>query len=96
MNDKIHNYVLFDIIVNFIIQSIHFPKKVHKLSKAKFSLFDRRRGDKNKIFRTLVSKKVGGLVIFYGLIRGYMKFINIPKGLQKDFDANVCGCALYM
>ena len=55
-------------------------------------------GEETKIryFAPKCQKKVGGLIIFYGLIRGYMKFINIPKGLQKDFDANVCGCALYM
>ena len=32
----------------------HFPQKVYKLSKAKFSRFERMRGDKNQIFRTKV------------------------------------------
>ena len=31
----------------------HFHPKVYKLSKAKFSQFDRTRGDKNQIFHTL-------------------------------------------
>ena len=42
LNDKIHNYVFFDIIVNFIIQKLKNrhtflkkPQKVAKLSKAK-------------------------------------------------------------
>ena len=34
--------------------TFHFSQKVYKLSKAKFSRFDRTRGDKNQIFRTLV------------------------------------------
>ena len=56
LNDKIYNYVLFDIIVNFIFQKLkntHFPQKVYKLSKAKFSRFEGTRGDKNQIFRTI-------------------------------------------
>ena len=57
LNDKIYNHVLFDIIVNFTIQKLKkkpFPQKVYILSKAKFSHFDRTRGDKNEIFPTLV------------------------------------------
>ena len=60
LNDKIHNYVLFDIIVNSIIQKLKNkhtflkkPQKIAKLSKAKFSHFEGTRGDKNQIFRTL-------------------------------------------
>ena len=43
--------------MNFIIQKLketHFPQNVYKLSNAKFSRFDRTRGDKKQIFRTLV------------------------------------------
>ena len=53
MNDKIHDYVLFDIIMNSKIQKLkikHFHQKVYKLSKAKFSQFDRTRGDKTRYF----------------------------------------------
>ena len=53
LNNKIHYYVLFDIILNLIIQKLkkkHFPQKVYKLSKAKFSQFDRTRGEKNRYF----------------------------------------------
>ena len=50
--------VLFDIIVNFIIQT-HFPQKVYKLSKAKISRFEGTRGDKNQIFRTSDQSSVG-------------------------------------
>ena len=53
LNDKIYNYVLFDITVNFVNQKskkhTHFPHNLYKLSKAKFSRFDRTRGDKNQI-----------------------------------------------
>ena len=52
MNDKIDNYVFFDIIVNFIIQT-HFPQKIYKLSKNNifFSRFVGTRGEKtNKYF----------------------------------------------
>ena len=65
LNDKIHNYVLFDIIVNFVIQKLKNkhtflkkPQKVAKLSKAKFSRFEGTRGDKNQIFRTLYISEV--------------------------------------
>ena len=34
---------------------MHFPQKVYKLTKAKFSRFEGTRGDKNQIFRTLFS-----------------------------------------
>ena len=56
--------VLFVMIVNFIIQKLKNkhtflkkPQKVAKLSKAKVSRFEGRRGDKNQIFRTWVSSK---------------------------------------
>ena len=45
LNDKIEKYT-------------HFPQKVYKLSKATFSRFDRTRGDKNQIFRTLKATKL--------------------------------------
>ena len=38
------------------MQQTHFPPKVYKLSKAKFSHFDRTRRDKNQIFRTQVTE----------------------------------------
>ena len=58
LNDKIHNYLKLNITVNLIVQKLickqipQFPQKVYKLSKAKFSRFDRTRGDNNQIFRT--------------------------------------------
>jgi hypothetical protein len=44
---------------NFIIKKLKnkHTLKVYKLSKAKFSRFDRTRGDKNQIFRTTVQLK---------------------------------------
>ena len=36
----------------------HFPQKVYKLSKAKFSRFEGTRGDKNQIFRPKMSIKL--------------------------------------
>ena len=60
LNDKIYNYILFDLIVNFIIQNLekkHFPQKVYKLSQAKFSCFDRMRGEKNQIFLTILDNR---------------------------------------
>ena len=66
LNDKIHTYVLFDTIVNFIIQKLKNkhtflkkPQKVAKLSKAKFSRFEGTRGDKNQIFPTLEYSEIG-------------------------------------
>ena len=53
LNDRIHSYVLFDMIVNLIIPKLkkktHFPQKVYKLSKAKFSHFDNERRQKPDI-----------------------------------------------
>ena len=50
--------------MHFIIQKKKkkhtFLQKVYKLSKAKFSHFDRMRGDKNQIFRTLDAR--GGVL----------------------------------
>ena len=55
--NKTYDYVKQNIMVKFIIQILKnehtFPKKVYKLSKAKFSQFDRTRGDKNQIFPIL-------------------------------------------
>ena len=47
------------VTVNFVNQKLkkhpHFPHNLCKLSKAKFSRFDRTRGDKNQIFRTYLA-----------------------------------------
>jgi hypothetical protein len=40
-----------------ILEKIHFPQKVYKLSKAKFSHFEGTRVDKKQIFRTLFSSQ---------------------------------------
>ena len=53
-NDKIHNYVLFAIIVHFNIQKLKNKQTFIQTEKAKSSHFDRTRGDKNQIFPTLV------------------------------------------
>ena len=90
LNDKIHNYVLFDIIVNFIIQKLKNkhtflkkPQKVAKLSKAKFSHFEGTRGDKNQIFRTLVISLVPynrlGRTLFESSL--FLTFLLPPEGL---------------
>ena len=51
-NDKIHNYVLFAIIVHFDIQKLKNKQTFIQTEKAKSSHFDRTRGDKNHIFPT--------------------------------------------
>ena len=51
-NDKIHNYVLFAIIVHFNIQKLKNKHTFIQTEKAKSSHFDRTRGDKNQIFPT--------------------------------------------
>jgi hypothetical protein len=52
-NDKIHNYVLFAIIVHFNIhQNLKNKQTFIQTEKAKSSHFDRTRGDKNQIFPT--------------------------------------------
>ena len=52
-NDKIHNYVLFAIIVHFNIQKLRNKHTFIQTEKAKSSHFDRTRGDKKQIFPTL-------------------------------------------
>ena len=81
LNAKIHNYVLFVMIVNFIIHKLKNkhtflkkPQKVAKLSKAKFSCFKGTRGDKNQIFRTLVASHVRCI------------FIQSTNATQNTFD----------
>ena len=46
----------------------HFPQKIYKLSKAKFSHFDRTRGVKNQIFPTLDKTFAGRSTEFKFLI----------------------------
>ena len=53
-NDKMHNYVLFNTFVHFIIQKLKNKQTFIQTEKAKSSHFDRTRGDKNQIFPTLV------------------------------------------
>ena len=53
-NYKIHNYVLFAIIVHFNIQKPKNKQTFIQTEKAKSSHFDRTRGDKNQIFPTYV------------------------------------------
>ena len=56
LNNKMHNYVLFAIIVHFNIQKLKNKQTFIQTEKAKSSHFDRTRGDKNQIFPTLVIK----------------------------------------
>ena len=51
-NDKIHNCVLFAIIVHFNIQKLRNKQTFIQTEKAKSSHFDRTRGFKNQIFPT--------------------------------------------
>ena len=51
-NDKIHNNVLFALIVHFNIQKLKNKHTFIQTEKAKSSRFDRTRGDKNQIFST--------------------------------------------
>ena len=59
-----------------------FPQKVYKLSKAKFSHFDRTRGDKSQIFPTKVK---------FGFTEKAKKFEKIFVILT--FDKSVVFCA---
>ena len=52
LNKKMHNYVLFAIIVHFNIQKLNNKHTLIQTEKAKSSHFDRTRGDKNQIFPT--------------------------------------------
>ena len=54
LNNKMHNYVLFAIIVNFNIQKLKNKQTFIQTEKAKSSHFDRTRGEKNQIFPTLM------------------------------------------
>ena len=54
LNNKMHNYVLFAIIVRFNFQKLKNKQTFIQTEKAKSSHFDRMRGDKNQIFPTLV------------------------------------------
>ena len=55
LNDKIHNYVLFAIIVRFNIQKLKNKQTLIQTEKAKSSHFDRTRGDNNQKFPTWAS-----------------------------------------
>ena len=54
LNDKILNYVLFDITVNFVNQKLkkhtHFPHNLYKLSKAKFLVLTEQEETKTRYF----------------------------------------------
>ena len=52
LNNKMHNYVLFNTFVHFFIQKLKNKHTFLKTEKAKFSHFDRTRGDKKQIFPT--------------------------------------------
>ena len=52
LNNKMHNYVLFAIIVHFNIQKLKNKHTFIQTEKAKSSHFDRTRGDKKQIFPT--------------------------------------------
>ena len=54
LNNKMHNYVLFAIIVHFNIQKLKNKQTFIQTEKAKSSHFDRTRGDKTQIFPTLI------------------------------------------
>ena len=64
-NDKIHNYVLFAIIVHFNIQKLKNKHTFIQTEKAKSSHFDRTRGDKNQIFPTKVSEYKHTVILEY-------------------------------
>ena len=53
-NDKIHNCVLFAIIVHFNIQKLKNKQTFIQTEKAKPSHFNRTRGDKKQIFPTII------------------------------------------
>ena len=67
-NNKMHSYVLFDIIVHFNIQKLKnkhtFLKKYTNWESWGSSYFDRTRGDKNQIFRTLISAIHNWMCVF--------------------------------
>ena len=52
LNNKMHNYALFNTFVHFIIQKLKKQHTFIQAEKAKSSHFDRTRGDKKQIFPT--------------------------------------------
>ena len=88
LNDKNHNYVLFDIIGHFIIQKWKIntlPSKSIQTEEAKFSHFDRTKGDKDQIFRTIVSVSLEYEWKFAQFAIFKLSFIttNCSKGIVK-------------
>ena len=83
LNDKIHNYVLFAIIVHFNIQKLKNKHTFIQTEKAKSSHFDRTRGDKKQIFPTYdVSKFLNMCCPLYKI---YCT-IDEHKEILKSFD----------
>ena len=79
LNDEIYKQ---NIIVNFIIQKLkktHFPPKVYKLSKPKFSQFGRTRGDKKQIFRTLMRSQTFFWVYYFENVFSAAQTQNVLK-----------------
>ena len=60
LNNKMHNYVLFAIIVHFNIQKLKNKQTFIQTEKAKSSHFDRTRGDKKQIFPTYINSGSAG------------------------------------
>ena len=65
LNDKMHNYVLFAIIVHSNIQNLKNKQTFIQTEKAKSSHFDRTRGDKKQIFPTLERRLIELFNFFY-------------------------------
>ena len=77
LNNKMHNYVLFNTFVHFIIQKLKNKHTFIQTEKAKSSHFDRTRGDKNQIFPTLLLKPVTGQELFFAISYSIPALVNI-------------------
>ena len=64
-----------------------FSPKIQKLSKAKFSQFDRTRGDKNQIFRTLVGISIGGGAPLCPHVYIVQVFDNTPAAIDQTLES---------
>ena len=81
LNNKMHNYALFNTFVHFNIQKLKNKHTFIQTEKAKSSHFDRTRGDKKQIFPTLVSN-----IINKEAYRKPPKVSRKPQGSNKNFQ----------
>ena len=100
LNDKIYNYVIFDIIANFIIQKLKskhtFLKEYTnqaKLTAIFFSGFEGTRGEKTQIFRTLNNwiPRVEVILRPRKVMLAFLVWTSYSLNSWSDIDFNACG-----